>query len=96
LKNQRTQPQKPIGRAKHIGGDVIKAYNKDTPPQRKRNAKQAKDRWHKISRWCDLFESDYLKARRVLTSGYSDQMWMDTAGGFYLDHKLGPFMIKNV
>ena len=77
-------------------GDVIKAYNKETPPQRKRNAKQAKDRWHKINRWCDLFESEYLKARRVFTSGYSDEMWMDTAEKFYLDHKLGPFVIKNV
>jgi len=77
-------------------GDVIKAYNKETPPQRKRNAKQAKDRWHKINRWCDLFESEYLKDRRVFTSDYSDEMWMDTAEKFYLDHKLGPFVIKNV
>ncbi|CAD6256148.1 unnamed protein product [Miscanthus lutarioriparius] len=35
-------------------------------------------------------------AARVFTSGYSDQMWMDAADEFYLDHKLGPFMIKNV
>jgi len=32
----------------------------------------------------------------VFTSGYSDEMWMDTAEKFYLDHKLGPFVIKNV
>jgi chemotaxis protein histidine kinase CheA len=77
-------------------GDVIKAYNKGTPPQRQRKAKQAKDRWHKINRWCDLFEGDYLKARKVFTSGYNNQMWMDAAKEFYLDHKIGPFTIKNV
>lgn len=81
-------------------GDVIKAYNKNTPSQRRRSAKQAKDRWHKINRWCHLFECAYLKARRVYTSGYSDQMWMDAADEFYLednkDEKLGPFVLKNV
>jgi len=81
-------------------GDVIKAYNKETPPQRKRNAKQAKDRWHKINRWIDLFECAYLKARRLFTSGYSDQMWIDAADKFYLidnkKAKLGPFVLKNV
>ena len=100
MKIQRTQPLEPIGRAKHIGGDVIKAYNKETPPQRKRNAKQAKDRWHKINRWIDLFECAYLKARRLFTSGYSDQMWIDAADKFYLvdnkKAKLDPFVLKNV
>jgi hypothetical protein len=77
-------------------GDIIKSYNKGTPPQMQRKAKQAKDRWHKINRWCDLFEGDYLKARKVFTSGYNDQMWTDAAEEFYLDHKIGPFTIKNV
>lgn len=86
-------------------GDVTKAYNKTTSTQRKRNAKQAKDRWHKINRWCDLFECAYVKARRVFTSGYNDQQWMDAAEQFYLEdnknennknEKLGPFVLKNV
>jgi hypothetical protein len=41
-----------------------------------------------------------LKARRVYTSGYSDQMWIDAADEFYLEdnknEKLEPFVLKNV
>nr|XP_034586529.1 glutathione S-transferase T3-like [Setaria viridis] len=85
-------------------GDVIDEYNKKTAPQRARNAKQAKDRWHKINKLCDLFECAYLKARRVYTSGYSDQMWMEAAEDFYVEDSkndegkpmLGPFTLKNV
>jgi len=40
----------------HYWGDVVKSYNMTIPSQRKRNAKQAKDRWHKINRWTDLYE----------------------------------------
>jgi len=36
-------------------GEVVESYNKTTPPLRKRNLKQCKDRWHKINRWTDLF-----------------------------------------
>ncbi|PUZ40583.1 hypothetical protein GQ55_9G436000 [Panicum hallii var. hallii] len=64
-------------------GEVVESYNKTTPPLRKRNLKQCKDRWHKINRWMDLFECAYVKARRVFTSGYSDQMWIDAAHKFY-------------
>ncbi|XP_072148024.1 uncharacterized protein [Setaria viridis] len=85
---------------KHYWGDVVKSYNMTIPSQRKRNSKQAKDRWHKINRWIDLYECAYLKARRLFTSGYSDQMWIDTADKFYLEDnkkaKLGPFVLKNV
>lgn len=84
----------------HYWGDVVKSYNMTIPSQRKRNAKQAKDRWHKINRWTDLYECAYLKARRLFTSGYSDQMWIDAADKFYLEDnkkaKLGPFVLKNV
>ncbi|CAD6213099.1 unnamed protein product [Miscanthus lutarioriparius] len=77
-------------------GEVVESYNKTTPPLRKRNLKQCKDRWHKINRWTDLFECAYVKARRVFTSGYSDQTWIDAAYKFYVednkDAKLGPFV----
>lgn len=80
--------------------DVIETYNIATLSQRKRNAKQVKDRWHKINRWCDLFECAYVKARRVFTSGYSNQMWIDAAHKFYVDDnkdaKLGPFVLMEV
>ncbi|KAG0523763.1 hypothetical protein BDA96_07G150700 [Sorghum bicolor] len=43
----------------------------------------------------DLFECAYVKARRLFTSGYSDQMWIDATHKFYVadnkDAKLGPF-----
>ena len=81
-------------------GEVVESYNKTTPPLRKRNLKQCKDRWHKINRWTDLFECAYVKARRVFTSGYSDQMWIDAAHKFYVednkDAKLGPFVCIEV
>ena len=77
-------------------GEVVESYNKTTPTLRKRNLKQCKDRWHKINRWTDLFECAYVKARRLFTSGYSDQMWIDAAHKFYVednkDAKLGPFV----
>ncbi|TVU03820.1 hypothetical protein EJB05_50629, partial [Eragrostis curvula] len=80
--------------------DVVEYYNKTTPPLRRRNLKQCKDRWHKINRWTDLFECAYVKARRVFTSGYSDQMWIDAAHKFYVDDnkeaKLGPFVLTEV
>nr|CAB3446005.1 unnamed protein product [Digitaria exilis] len=81
-------------------GDVVESYNKTTPPLRKRNLKQCKDRWHMINRWTDLFECAYVKARRVFTSGYSDQMWIDAAHNFYVvDNKesgLGPYVLMEV
>ncbi|CAO2208030.1 unnamed protein product [Urochloa humidicola] len=81
-------------------GEVVESYNKTTPPLRRRNLKQCKDRWHKLNRWTDLFECAYVKARRVLTSGYSDQMWIDAAHKFYVeDNKgasLGPFIHMEV
>jgi len=84
----------------HYWDDVVKSYNRTIPSHRKSNTKQAKDRWHKINRWIDLFECAYLKARRLFTSGYSDQMWIDAADKFYLvdnkKAKLGPFVLKNV
>ncbi|CAL5079979.1 unnamed protein product [Urochloa decumbens] len=83
-------------------GEVVDAYNKTTPPLRRRNVKQSKDRWHKINRWTDLFECAYVKARRIFTSGYSDQMWIHAAHKFYVednkekDPKLGPFVLMEV
>ncbi|RLN07605.1 uncharacterized protein C2845_PM11G04290 [Panicum miliaceum] len=79
---------------------VIETYNETTPSERRRNVKQAKDRWHKINRWTDLFHSAWLKARRIYTSGHSDQMWIDKAQSFYEEDnkllKLGRFVLMDV
>ncbi|CAO2146697.1 unnamed protein product [Urochloa humidicola] len=40
--------------------EVVDTYNKTTPPLRRRNQKQCKDRWHKINKWTDLFECAYV------------------------------------
>ncbi|CAO2187156.1 unnamed protein product [Urochloa humidicola] len=83
-------------------GEVVESYNKTTLALRRRNQKQCKDRWHKINKWTDLFESAYVKARRVFTSGYSDQMWIGAAHKFYVDDNkhivppLGPFLLMEV
>ena len=83
-------------------GEVVETYNKTTPPLRRRSAKQCKDRWHKINKLTDLFECAYVKARRVFTSGYSNEQWIDAAHKFYLndnkDNKdvVGPFMLTEV
>ncbi|RCV34254.1 hypothetical protein SETIT_7G146500v2 [Setaria italica] len=79
---------------------VVDTYNETTSSQRRRNAKQAKDRWHKVNKWTDLFHSAWLKARRVFTSGYNDQMWIDKAHVFYVEDnkklKLGHFVLMDV
>ncbi|RLM74683.1 uncharacterized protein C2845_PM15G18960 [Panicum miliaceum] len=81
-------------------GDVVETYNNTTPSHRRRNAKQAKDRWHKINKWTDLFHSAWLKARRIYTSGHNDQMWIDKAHHFYVEDnkllKLGHFVLMDV
>ncbi|CAO2205284.1 unnamed protein product [Urochloa humidicola] len=83
-------------------GEVVETYNKTSPPLRRRSAKQCKDRWHKINKWTDLFECAYVKARRVFTSGYSNEQWLEAAHKFYLsdnkDNKdvVGPFMLTEV
>ncbi|CAL4949654.1 unnamed protein product [Urochloa decumbens] len=83
-------------------GEVVETYNKTTSPLRRRSVKQCKDRWHKINRWTDLFECAYAKARRVFTSGYSTEMWLDAAHKFYVDDNknnkdvTGPYTLMDV
>ncbi|XP_025823771.1 glutathione S-transferase T3-like [Panicum hallii] len=80
--------------------DVEVTYNETTPSHRARNAKQIKDRFHKVNRWTDLFHSAWLKARMIYTSGYNDLMWIEKAHVFYIeDNKklnLGPFVLMEV
>ncbi|KAF8730760.1 hypothetical protein HU200_016623 [Digitaria exilis] len=80
--------------------DVEATYNETTPSHRARNAKQIKDRFHKVNRWTDLFHSAWLKARMIYTSGYNDQTWIEKAHVLYIeDNKklgLGPFMLLEV
>jgi hypothetical protein len=82
--------------------EVVETYNKTTPALRRRSLKQCKDRWHKVNKLTDLFECAYVKARRVFTSGYSNEQWMEAAHNFYLvdnkDNKdvVGPFMLTEV
>jgi hypothetical protein len=83
-------------------GEVVETYNKNTPPLRRRSVKQCKDRWHKINKWTDLFECAYAKARRVFTSKYSAEMWLDATHKFYVvdnkDNKdvTGPYTLMEV
>ena len=63
--------------------DVDATYNETTPSHRRRNAKQIKDRFHKVNKRTDLFHSAWLKARMIYTSGYNDQMWIEKARVFY-------------
>ncbi|KAF0931009.1 hypothetical protein E2562_038673 [Oryza meyeriana var. granulata] len=80
--------------------DVVETYNETTPSHRRRNAKQAKDRWHKVNKWIDLFYNAWLKARRIYTSGYNEQMWIEKAHTFYIkdneELKLEHFVLMNV
>ncbi|CAN6382126.1 unnamed protein product [Urochloa humidicola] len=82
--------------------EVVGTYNKTTPANRRRTVKQCKDRWHKVNKFTDLFECAYVKARRLFTSGYSNEQWMEAAHEFYLsDNKenkdvVGPFMLEKV
>ncbi|CAN6288537.1 unnamed protein product [Urochloa humidicola] len=80
--------------------DVEATYNETAPSHRRRNAKQIKDRFHKVNKWTDLFHSAWLKARMVFSSGYNDQMWIETAHAFYIKDNeklnLGPFVLMDV
>ncbi|RLN04940.1 hypothetical protein C2845_PM13G09020 [Panicum miliaceum] len=80
--------------------DVEATYNETTSSQRKRNAKQIKDRFHKVNKWTDFFHSAWLKARMIYTSGYNDQMWIEKAHVFYIKDNeklnLGPFVLMEV
>ncbi|TVU01000.1 hypothetical protein EJB05_53559 [Eragrostis curvula] len=80
--------------------DVVETYNLTTPKHRKRSMKQAKDRWHKINKWTDLFHSAWLKSQLIYSSGHSEQDWIDKAHKFYLsdnkDLRLGQFMLMDV
>ncbi|CAN6227509.1 unnamed protein product [Urochloa humidicola] len=78
--------------------DVEITYNETAPSHRTRNAKQIKDRFHKVNRWTDLFHSAWLKAKMIYTSGYNEQMWIEKAHAFYLvdNKKLGPFVLMEV
>lgn len=81
-------------------GDVAHSYNMTTPKQRSRNAKQAKDRWHKINKWTDLFHSAWLKAQQIFTSGHNDEMWIEKTLILYEEDnkllKLGRFVLMDV
>ena len=80
--------------------DVEAMYNETTPSHRRRNAKQIKDRFHKVNKWTDLFHSAWLKARMVYTSGYNDQMWIEKAHVLYIKDNeklnLGLFVLMDV
>jgi hypothetical protein len=84
----------------HYWVDVVETYNETTPANRKRNLKQAKDRWHKINRWTDLFNDAWIKAQKIFTSGYNEQMWLEKAHVFYIEDnkrlKLTTFVLMDV
>jgi hypothetical protein len=68
-------------------GDVQKEYNQVTINNRWRTIKQVKDRWHKINKLTSLFNDCWLKARRVYTGGYSDEIWLEKAHKFFEENK---------
>lgn len=56
-----------------------------------------KERWHKINKWTNKFNDYWLKARRVFSRGYYDQMWIDEAQKWYqLDHNGTSFVLMDV
>jgi hypothetical protein len=56
--------------------------------------------WHKINRWTDLFNDAWIKAQRIFTSGYNEQMWLEKAHVFYIEDnkkvKLTTFVLMDV
>ncbi|XP_015695773.1 uncharacterized protein LOC102700081 [Oryza brachyantha] len=85
LLNLMDSSQRSDRKSEHYWVYVIDTYNPTTPGNRKRNLKQAKDRWHEINRWTDLFNDAWIKAQIIFTSGYNDQMWIDKAHVFYVE-----------
>jgi hypothetical protein len=63
--------------------DVADEYNLSTAANRVRTRSQVKERWHKVNQWTHMFNDCWIKARRLFTSGYSDQMWIEKPQKFY-------------
>jgi hypothetical protein len=77
--------------------EVQKEYNQATVKNRWRTTKQVKDRWYKINKLTNLFNDCWLKAKRVYTGGYSDEMWLEKAHKFFEEENKGlRFQLTNV
>lgn len=77
-------------------GDVTSVYNSTTPKNRRRLAKQAKDRWHSINKLVYQFQCSWNKASNIYASGQSDDQLTDKAHAFYeADYKMGQFRLIN-
>jgi hypothetical protein len=68
-------------------------YNKTTLTHRRRTVKQCKDRWHKVNKLTDLFECCHVKARRVFTSGYSNDGWRQQMGSIWKTTKITKMLL---
>jgi hypothetical protein len=73
--------------------DVAEEYNLTTPKNRHRTKKQVKERWHKINKWANMFNDCYLKVRRIYTSGYSEDMWLEKAHKMYVEDSQGSHFV---
>ncbi|PVH61846.1 hypothetical protein PAHAL_3G140800 [Panicum hallii] len=77
--------------------EVQEEYNQATVKNRWRTTKQVKDRWYKINKLTNLFNDCWLKAKRVYTGGYSDEMWLEKAHKFFEEENKGlRFQLTNV
>ena len=77
-------------------GDVTSVYNSTTPKNRRRLAKQAKDRWHSLNKLVYQFQCSWNKASNIYASGQSDDQLTDKAHAFYeADYKMGQFRLIN-
>ncbi|PNT75910.1 hypothetical protein BRADI_1g41684v3, partial [Brachypodium distachyon] len=66
--------------------DIAACYNSTTPSNRKRDAKQLKQHFHRVKTKINAFHGEWCSLNKVYKSGYSDDQLTDMAMEKYEDH----------
>src|ERR1041385_4924989 len=71
--------------------DIAATFNSNSPSNRKRDAGQLKQHFHKVKAKINFFHGEYCAVRKVYTSGYSDDQLKTMALEKYEKNKGKPF-----
>ncbi|CAL5003063.1 unnamed protein product [Urochloa decumbens] len=74
-------------------GQITKEYNRNTPPDRRRDTNQLKCHWKRLSGIINEFNGYWTSVCKVNKSGYSDDQLMDEAQQMYQKRHGKPFSL---
>lgn len=75
--------------------DVVADYNSNTPQDRRRQATQAINRWHRVNKMINNFHAIHGEISAVYASGQSDQQLMKKVHKAYENRHGGPFLLES-